>query len=102
MKVVTREYSEAITEVLEILANTNKEDVDKIPAKFIDFLKQNKSTTYKPKLDHTKRIKDMNLRKETIGILTIISKKFWCNDKQREKLDKKLKENELRYRESIR
>ena len=52
-------YSEAAVEVLDILKHTRKEDVNKIPKKFIEFLENNKSKTYIANLDHTKTIKEM-------------------------------------------
>lgn len=74
------EYSEAATEVLEILDNTNKEDIEKIPKQFIDFLKQNCSKNYKPIIDYSRPIEKMNLKKKTIDILSIICSKYWCDD----------------------
>ena len=75
---LSREYKKAISEVLDILNHTRKEDVDKISPAFMKFLKKNVDRMYKPDLDHTKKIKDMNLRKETLSILALINKKFWC------------------------
>jgi hypothetical protein len=77
IKLLSKEYRKACTEVLDILEHTRKEDVAKIPSNFIEFLKKNSDKLYKPNLDHTKRIRDMGLRKETLGILAIISRKFW-------------------------
>jgi len=74
---LSRDYKKAISEVLDILEHTQKKDVDKIPIVFMEFLKKNVDRMYKPYLDHTKKIKDMNLRKETISILALIKKKFW-------------------------
>lgn len=71
------EYRKACTEVLDILKYTQKEDVDKISSRFIEFLIVNSDKLYEPNLDHSKRIKDMGIRKETIALLAIISKKFW-------------------------
>ena len=48
------EYGEAAVEVLDILDNTNKTDVDKIPSNFIKFLVDNASEDYKVNLDHSK------------------------------------------------
>ena len=36
---LSREYREAIVEILDILEYTRKEDVDKIPASFMNYLK---------------------------------------------------------------
>lgn len=95
------EYRKSISEVLDILEHTNKEDVDKISPKFIEFLNKNKCDNYKPTLDHSKRIKEMNLRETTIGILSIINSKFWCTNEQKEEFNAILKKNELKYQEQI-
>lgn len=94
---VSQEYSEAIAETLDILEHTQKSDVDRISEKFMEFLKENTSKTYKPQLDYTKNIEDMNLKDKTIGILSIINKKYWCNDEERKVFEEKLKQNEIRY-----
>ena len=96
------EYRKSICEVLDILKHTRKEDVDKISPKFMDFLNKNKDDNYIPNLDHTKRIKEMNLSDTTIGILSIINSKFWCNDEQRQEFNKKLNENEIKYQKELR
>ena len=56
----SNEYGEAAVEVLDILDNTNKSDVDKIPTSFIKFLVDNASEDYKVNLDHSKLISEMN------------------------------------------
>lgn len=96
------EYSEAMTEVLDILEHTNKEDVNKISPTFIEFLKENCSNEYIPNLDHRKRIKDMQLKEKTLGILCVINSKFWCTDEKRQEFDKRLNENEIKYQEELR
>lgn len=98
---IREDYSEAISETLDILGHMQESDIDKIPKKFIDFLKENKSKTYKPNLDYTKSIKDMKLKSQTIGILSLINKKYWCNNEERKVFEEKLKQNELRFQEEI-
>lgn len=98
---VSQEYSEAIAETLDILEHTQEVDIDKISKKFMDFLKENASKTYKPNLDYTKRIKDMNLKDKTIGILSVINKKYWCNDEERKVFEEKLKQNEIKYQKEL-
>lgn len=95
------EYSEAIAETLDILKHTRKEDVDKISTKFMDFLIDNASKTYKPNLDHTKRIKDMQLKRKTKVILAIIYKKFWCDSEKLEEFNSTLKENEIKHEKEL-
>ena len=99
---VSVEYSEAITETLDILKHTKKEDVDKISSKFMDFLNTNASKTYKPELDHTKKIKDMQLNIKTKAILAIIYTKFWCNSEKQDQFNKVLNENEIKREKELR
>ncbi len=99
---VSSEYSKSISEVLDILKHTNKDDVDKISPQFMKFLVENANKEHIPKLDHTKRIKDMGLNEKTIGILSIINTKFWCTPEQKEIFNDKLKENQKIYEEELR
>lgn len=94
-------YSVAFSETLDILNHTKKEDVEKIPIKFLEFLRINALKTYESKLDFNKSIADMNLNQKTIGILSIIYKKYWCNAEQRKDFEKKLKQNEIVYQKQL-
>lgn len=98
---VSYEYSFAFSETLDILNHTKKEDVEKIPIKFLEFLKINALKTYESKLDFNKAIADMNLNQKTIGILSIIHKKYWCNNEQRKGFEEKLKQNEIAYQKQL-
>ena len=76
----SNEYGEAAVEVLDILDNTNKSDVDKIPSNFIKFLVEIASEDYKVNLDHSKKIYEMNLKEKTKEILGVIYIN-WCSQK---------------------
>ena len=99
---VSAEYSEAAVEVLDILKHTSEEDVEKIPKKFLEFLESNKSKTYIPKLDHTKTIKEMNLKPKTEALLGLIYLKYWANDEEKIAFKNRAKENEIKYQEGLR
>lgn len=99
---IGQEYSLAISETLDILDHTKKEDVDKISTRFLNFLKENASKTYVSCLDFSKPLKEMNLNQKTIGILSVINKKFWCNDEERNKFEMKLKQNESEHQNELR
>lgn len=99
---VSVEYSEAITEVLDILNHMKKVDTDKISKKFKKFLVQNQSTSYHPQLDHTKAIKDMELKEKTKDILAIIYSNYWCNEDEKLAFEKLLQENEKKYQKELR
>ena len=90
-------YKEAYSEVLDILSHTRKEDVEKISSKFLDYLKSHASKNYVSTLDHSQKIKDMNLKPKTKAILAVIYRKFWCDEEQMKIFDEKLRHNEIAY-----
>ena len=91
---VSKEYSEAAVEVLDILNHVDSENVKKIPTKFIDFLEKNKSKEYECNLDHSKKIKEMELKPKTEAILGFIYLKYWADEEGKKKFEQKLRENE--------
>ncbi|MBQ6991410.1 MAG: hypothetical protein IJN50_00605 [Clostridia bacterium] len=98
---VSISYAEAATEVLEILNHTEIEAVEKIPKKFIEFLKENSSKTYKPDFDYSKKIKELELKPKTHALLGMIYLKYWANEEEKEAFTKKAKENEIKYQEEL-
>ena len=94
-------YRQAYSEVLDILNHMKKEDIEKISPEFIEHLKLNASKNYVSRLDHTLRIKDMNLKPKTKAVLAIIYRKFWCDEEELKKFDEKLMNNELVYKEKL-
>lgn len=95
------EFSEGVTETLDILNHMDKSYIDKIPKKFKDFLEKNKSDSYIPHLDHSKKIKEMNLKEKTKDILATIYMNYWCDAEQKENYIKTLKQNEEKYQEEL-
>lgn len=94
-------YGEAATEVLSILEQTEIEAVNKIPKKFMEFLKENSLNTYKPDFDFTKPINELNLKQKTQSILAIIYLKYWANEEEKQSFKKRAKENEEKYQEVL-
>ena len=99
---VSVEYSKAISEVLDILKHTKKEDLNKISPEFMNFLKENASKDYIPEFDHSNGIASLKLNEKTIGILSVINSEFWCTPEQKEVFENKLKENEKKHQEELR
>ena len=97
----SNEYGEAALEVLDILDNTNKSDVAKIPTSFIKFLVDNASEDYRVNLDHSKLISEMNLKEKTKEILGVIYINWWCDKKDKENYTKQIKELEIKRQEEI-
>lgn len=99
---VSTSYSEAATEVLAILDNTETEAVNKISKKFLKFLKENSSKTYKPEFDTTKPIKELKLKPKTEALLGVIYLNYWANEEEKIAFKNKAKENEIKYQEELR
>ena len=96
------EYGEASVEVLDILDNMNKGDVDKIPHSFIKFLVDNASEDYVVNLDHSKPICELNIKEKTKEILGTIYINWWCDSKQKEQYKKQIEEQEKIRQEELR
>lgn len=99
---ISVELSEGISETLDILNHMKISDTDKIPDKFKDFLEKNKSQTYIPNLDHSKKINEMNLKKKTKDILAVIYMNYWCDNEKKIKFKNKIQDNEKKYQEELR
>lgn len=99
---ISVEYSEAISEVLDILENSDDTISKKIPNKLIEFWKRNKSTTYKPNLDHSKTINEMKLKEKTKDIITMLYLNYLCNENEKETIMDTLRKNEENYQLMLR
>lgn len=86
-------YKEALSEVDYIINKLENEEIEKIPGKFREFIKNNKSKTHS-----VNEIE--NLAEETYAILAFIYRKYLSPIEEREKLEKEFldklkKEKEL-------
>ena len=96
------EFSEAISETLDILKYMEKSYIDKIPKKLRTFLEKNKSESYTPNLDHSQKLNEMNLKEKTKDILATIYLKYWCSTEEKTDYLKILSQNEKKYQDELR
>ena len=87
-------YRNAFKEVNEILKNTDKELVDKIPQKFMNFIKDNMNENYETNIRNDVDIDKQKLLNETEAILSLIYRSYWATDEEKREFTKK-DENEL-------
>lgn len=87
------EYSIAITEVFEILKHFSESDLNKLPVKFVEFLYINRLETYTSKIDFSKPLYESNLRPQTLILLGIIYRTYWCNEDEKREFDEILEYN---------
>lgn len=89
---MTKELAEAAVELNEILKNTSADVIEKIPKKFIEFMKENASTTYQFKYDKTKSLEQQNIKPKTRGLIALIYKDFLCNKEEKHEYMKNVSE----------
>ena len=91
-------YSNAMAEVLEYLKGIRKEDIDRIPEKFMNYLRENASKDYICNFDTNDSFENMNLLPETKVIIASICYSYWCSDDlEKNKLKEILSKNEKDY-----
>ena len=91
---MTEEYSLAISETLSLINSAREEDKNKIPKSFMNFLIENANPNYNPIFDPNIEIKDLNLRKETKGLLSLIYLSYLSNEQEKIEFNNILKENQ--------
>lgn len=99
---VDQKYSMAITETLHYLKGINQNDINKIPNKFMDFLKANAAQDYECNFDYNKSLKELNLMNETRGLISMICLNYWCEtEEQKNSFRKHLSLNETKFQEEL-
>lgn len=100
---VNERYGIAITETLHYLKGINQEDINKIPNKFMIFLKENALNNYSCNFDYNKPLKELNLTNEAKGLIAMICLNYWCEtEEQKMKFRNHLSKNEQHYQEELR
>ena len=92
---VSVEYANAYSEVLEILKFISKEDYEKIPASKIELFKINSNKEYKFTYNPEKTLDEQNVSKRAKAIIGILFRDYWATEVQREKIIKKQENDRL-------
>lgn len=99
---ISKNYSKAYTEVLEILKYLPKNEYDKIPHERIQFFEDNKDYSYNFKIDPQIPLDKQNISIEANSIIVMLFRDYFASETQKEKLKVILKQNEDKYQEEIR
>lgn len=87
-------YSNAYKEVYEILKYVPKEDLKRVPKKFMEMLEEKMNKDYKFSIDTSKDfIEEQELMLETRTILAYIFLNYWATEIQKEKVNIKFKKD---------
>ena len=95
------DYKIASTEVLYILEYLPKNEVEKIPIKFIDFLKANSISNYNPEFDFSSGLDKINLNRKTKSLLAMIYRNYMCSEEEGKEYDEILSQNDKIYKEEL-
>jgi len=90
------DYKKRLVEVDEILNHLSKEDLLKIPEEVRQLIKKNKDRYYTWKYDETKELKDQDVSRDTIAILSYLNMEYLLNDEQKKLMEEIHCLNELR------
>lgn len=99
--VVSKEYSEAATEVLYLLQFLPLNEVKKVPKKLLDFFEEVSSKNTILKLDPSKEISQMNLSDKTKDILAMLYINYWCTEEEKREYEIILSKNEEQYQKEL-
>lgn len=94
----------AYAEVDAILDMLETEAVEKVSLKVREFFKNEKDKNYIPKIsEDLSEFDNMELRRETICLLTILELNYWCeNEEEKQLILNQLKENDKMKEEDLR
>ena len=98
---MSSEYSEAISEVLEILQYLEDEALNKIPQEIIKGLKKQSSETYIYKFINTNGVEPDKVSDEAKEIFAVLYRKYIANEEEKIEFDKMLYENDLKASSEI-
>lgn len=84
---IDNKYRNSFKEVYTILENTDKTLVNKIPIKFINFIKDNMNTSYEININPNINIDQQLLLKETEAILSLIYRNYWATPTEKQEFD---------------
>lgn len=95
------ELKRALVEVDAVLENSSKDINDKIPKRFKDYIKNNKSQDYTFEIDKTKDILDQNLSKEARQIIALMYRDYIVDKDKRQELLEQEKEKQIKKEEEL-
>lgn len=99
---VTNEFADASSELIEILKYLPQNEVEKVPQKLRNFFTKVANKNYVTKIDPNKSMQEQDIKEKTKDLITVLYRNYWCNEDERTSLDKKLIENDKKYEEMLR
>lgn len=82
------EYEKCLVELDMVLNHLSKEDLKKIPEDILKGIRKKKDRDYIWKYDETKQLKDQQLNRRTIAMLSYLNMEYLLNDEQKKFMKK--------------
>lgn len=92
------DYNKRLVEVDEILNYLSEEDLEKIPDDIKQAIKDNKDKDYTWNYDEDKTLKEQDVSRDTIAILSYLNMEYLLNEKQKQLMEEIHKKNEQERR----
>lgn len=92
-------YRNSLKEVYDVLENTDVELVNKIPNKFLNFIKENMNVNYITHINPNVEISKQPLLKETEAIFSLIYRSYWLTDGEKQEFSERDKEQLIQKEE---
>jgi len=99
---ISKNYSKAYTEVLEMIKHLPENEYNKIPKEKIEFWERNKDNKYKFVINTQIELEKQNISIEANSIIVTIFRDYFATNLQKEKLKIILEQNENKYQEQLR
>lgn len=99
---ISVEYANAYSEVLEILKYISKEDYEKIPNSKIELFEINHNKDYIFKYNPNKTLDEQNVSKTAKAIIAILFRDYWATEIQKEKIINKQNYDRMKLEEEKR
>ncbi len=93
------DYYKCLVEVDEVLKYLNEEELNKIPVEIRRAITDNKDKEYNWKYDYTKNLKEQNLKRESIAMLSYINMEYLLDDEQKKLMEQLHVFNEIKAEE---
>lgn len=92
----------AISEVLEVLKNSEEDIEAKIPNKFMTFLKENADLEYIPNIDFSKENWENSIEEDARAMLALIYRDYLVDEDERRKIIQEEQEEQKKEEEELR
>ena len=96
---ISVEYANAYSEVLEILKYISKEDYEKIPNSKIELFETNHNEDYIFKYNPNKTLDEQNVSERAKAIIAILFRDYWATEIQKEKIINKQNYDRMKLEE---